>query len=193
VVIERSDAAQRQRNGRAAATWFLNARECAPSPQGRPDRPSSTISPVVGRRRRPTTGFESIGRTPRARRPAPHLRGPHRRDPPALPGRPSGAPRDQPLALQAGRRGRPDRAAARRRCLGRAPTRTNTGPARKATGGSTRCARRSPSAWPADDDPVPAMLYRHDGQRVVASSALRQSRPGAGTVEPLICRAERRM
>ena len=30
---------------------FWNARECAPGPQGRPNRPSSIILPVVGRRR----------------------------------------------------------------------------------------------------------------------------------------------
>jgi hypothetical protein len=40
----------------------------------------------------------------------------------ALPARPSGAPSDQPLAPHSGRRGRPDRPPARRRCLGRAPT-----------------------------------------------------------------------
>jgi YD repeat-containing protein len=55
----------------------------------------------------------------RARWPAPHLRGPHQRDPRALPARPSGSSRDQPLAPHAGRRGRADHAPARRRRLGR--------------------------------------------------------------------------
>jgi hypothetical protein len=35
---------------------FWNARECAPGPQGRLNRPPSTISPGVGRRRRPIDG-----------------------------------------------------------------------------------------------------------------------------------------
>jgi hypothetical protein len=35
---------------------FSIARGCAPGPQGRPNRPSSTISPGVGRRRRPIDG-----------------------------------------------------------------------------------------------------------------------------------------
>jgi hypothetical protein len=41
---------------------FLDARECAPGPQGRLNRPSSTISPMVGRRRRPIDGL-SISQT----------------------------------------------------------------------------------------------------------------------------------
>jgi hypothetical protein len=44
-------------NGGEAANWFsLIACECAPGPQGRPNRPPSTISPGVGRRRRPIDG-----------------------------------------------------------------------------------------------------------------------------------------
>jgi hypothetical protein len=44
-------------------SWFSEiARECAPGPQGRPNRPSSTILLVVGRRRRPIDGL-SIGQT----------------------------------------------------------------------------------------------------------------------------------
>jgi hypothetical protein len=35
---------------------FSDARECVPGPQGRPNRPPSTISPGVGRRRRPIDG-----------------------------------------------------------------------------------------------------------------------------------------
>jgi hypothetical protein len=35
---------------------FWDARECAPGPQGRPNRPPSTIPPGVGRRRRPIDG-----------------------------------------------------------------------------------------------------------------------------------------
>jgi hypothetical protein len=42
--------------GGEAASWFWDARECAPGPQGRPNRPPSTISPGVGRRRRPIDG-----------------------------------------------------------------------------------------------------------------------------------------
>jgi hypothetical protein len=38
------------------------ARECVPGPQGRPNRPPSTISPGVGRRRRPIDGL-SISQT----------------------------------------------------------------------------------------------------------------------------------
>jgi hypothetical protein len=34
-----------------------DARECAPGPQGRPNRPPSMISPGVGRRRRPIDGL----------------------------------------------------------------------------------------------------------------------------------------
>jgi hypothetical protein len=50
-------------DGGEAASWFsLIARECAPGPQGRPNRPSSTIPPVVGRRRRPIHGL-SISQT----------------------------------------------------------------------------------------------------------------------------------
>jgi len=41
---------------------FWDARECAPGPQGRLNRPSSTISLVVGRRRRPIDGL-SISQT----------------------------------------------------------------------------------------------------------------------------------
>jgi hypothetical protein len=36
---------------------FSDARECAPGPQGRLNRSSSTISLVVGRRRRPIDGL----------------------------------------------------------------------------------------------------------------------------------------
>jgi putative membrane protein len=44
-------------NGGEAASWCSAiARECAPGPQGRPNRPPSTISPGVGRRRRPIDG-----------------------------------------------------------------------------------------------------------------------------------------
>jgi hypothetical protein len=40
-----------------AANWvFLDARDSAPGPQGRLNRPPSTISPGVGRRRRPIDG-----------------------------------------------------------------------------------------------------------------------------------------
>ena len=47
------------RNGGVAAGWFSEiARECAPGPQGRPNRPSSTILLVVGRRRRPIDGCD---------------------------------------------------------------------------------------------------------------------------------------
>jgi hypothetical protein len=43
--------------GGVAASWFsLIARECAPGPQGRLNRPSSIILLVVGRRRRPIDG-----------------------------------------------------------------------------------------------------------------------------------------
>jgi hypothetical protein len=41
---------------------FWDARECAPGPQGRPNRPPSTIPLVVGRRRRPIDG-RSISQT----------------------------------------------------------------------------------------------------------------------------------
>ena len=44
-------------NGGEAASWFSQiARECAPGPQGRLNRPPSTILPGVGRRRRPIDG-----------------------------------------------------------------------------------------------------------------------------------------
>jgi hypothetical protein len=35
---------------------FWDVRDCAPGPQGRPNRPSSSIPPGVGRRRRPIDG-----------------------------------------------------------------------------------------------------------------------------------------
>jgi hypothetical protein len=44
-------------NGGVAANWFSEiARECAPGPQGRLNRPPSSLSPGVGRRRRPIDG-----------------------------------------------------------------------------------------------------------------------------------------
>ena len=49
-------------NGGAAAGWFSGMRECAPGPQGRPNRPSSTILLVGGRRWWPIDGL-SIGQT----------------------------------------------------------------------------------------------------------------------------------
>jgi hypothetical protein len=52
----------RQEKGRNHGQVFLSARECAPGPQGRPNRPSSTILLVVGRRRRPIDGL-SISQT----------------------------------------------------------------------------------------------------------------------------------
>jgi hypothetical protein len=45
-----------------ATDWFSGCARSAPGPQGRPNRPSSTISPGVGRRRRPIDGL-SIGQT----------------------------------------------------------------------------------------------------------------------------------
>jgi hypothetical protein len=48
--------------GGEAACRFSGTRECAPGPQGRPNRPSSTIPPVVGRRGRPIDGH-SIDQT----------------------------------------------------------------------------------------------------------------------------------
>jgi hypothetical protein len=43
---------------------FSDARKCAPGPQGRPNRPSSIILLVVGRRRRPIDGLSMVRRTP---------------------------------------------------------------------------------------------------------------------------------
>jgi hypothetical protein len=61
VIWER--AIWRYGSGGAAAGWCSGiACECAPGPQGRLNRPSSTISLVVGRRRRLIDGL-SIGQT----------------------------------------------------------------------------------------------------------------------------------
>ena len=73
-------------NGGEAATWFSQiARDSAPGPQGRPNRPPSPISLVVGRRRRPIDGLwigqTRSGRSPRSRptRSAPASSGPRPR------------------------------------------------------------------------------------------------------------------
>jgi hypothetical protein len=87
------------------------ARECPPGPQGRPNRPSSTISLVVGRRRRPHRRAldrpggllcSLAGQTGRGRRPQlPHPRGTHQgRDQGTPTGTYPGGPRGSRIAVE---------------------------------------------------------------------------------------------
>ena len=52
-------------NGGVAADWFSEiARECAPGPQGRLNRPPSRFRPEWADEEGPSTGNESVGWTP---------------------------------------------------------------------------------------------------------------------------------